>query len=145
MVAVEVTMTRKEFLGSLIGAMALLACSEDSDTGGDVAGGGGAGGTSGGGGGGGTNPDAAVAKSCTANSANVTIGTNHGHVMTVSPADVAAGAAKTYDITGTSQHAHMVTVTAANFAALQSNPNGSVMVTSTTGGAHTHVVTIVCA
>jgi hypothetical protein len=36
-------------------------------------------------------------------------------------------------------------VTAANFATLQNNPNGSVMLTSTVGGAHTHSVTVLCA
>ena len=117
-------MTRKEFLGSLIGAAALAACGGDSDGGTDAA---------------------TSSKSCTTNGTSVTIGTNHGHVLTVSAADVAAGVDKTYDITGTSPHSHSVTITAANFASLASNPNGSVMVTSTSGGAHTHQVTILCA
>ena len=118
-------MTRKEFLGSLIGAAALLACGGDSDGGG---------------------ADAATSgKSCTTNGTTATIGSNHGHVLTVSAADVSAGVDKTYDITGTSAHAHMVTVTAANFTTLKNNPNGSVMLTSTSGGGHTHSVTIVCA
>jgi hypothetical protein len=77
------------------------------------------------------------------NGTNVTIGANHGHELVVSAADVEAGADKTYDITGTSLHAHMVTLTAAHFATLASS--GQVMVTSTTGSAHTHSVTVVCA
>jgi len=120
-------MMRKQFLGTLLGAAgaaALAACGEDGS---------------------GNNPPDAAAKSCTANGTSVTIGTNHGHVMAVSAADVTAGVDKTYDITGTSAHSHMVTVTAANFASLQTNPNGSVMLTSTSGGGHTHQVTIVCA
>ena len=138
-------MTRKEFLGSLVGALALFACAANGDDGGgEPVGGGGGGGTSGGGGGG-TSPDAGVAKSCSGNGTSVTIGTNHGHTLVVSKADVTAGKEKTYDITGTSAHAHSVTITAAQFAQLQGNPAASVMVTSTTGGAHTHQVTIVCA
>ena len=40
-------------------------------------------------------------------------------------------------------HSHSVTVTAANFAELQQNQ--SIMVTSTDGGGHTHMVTVSCA
>jgi hypothetical protein len=72
----------------------------------------------------------------------VTIGTNHGHVLTVPPADVAAGADQTYDIRGTSGHTHSVTITAANFATLAGG--GTVMVTSSNGAAHTHAVTVIC-
>jgi hypothetical protein len=71
------------------------------------------------------------------------IGTNHGHAITVPVADVMAGADATYDITGSSPHMHSVTVTGADFAILQAC--GSVMITSTSGGAHTHNVTISCA
>jgi hypothetical protein len=118
------SMTRKEFLGSLIGVAALAAC------GGDDGGGG---------------LDGAIGRSCATNGTSINIDGNHGHVLTVSSADVAGGVDKTYDITGTSMHSHMVTVTAANFATLQSNANGTVMVTSTTGGAHTHTITVQCA
>jgi hypothetical protein len=64
-------------------------------------------------------------------------------VMMVSVADVTAGVEKTYDITGSAPHTHMVTVTAANMASLKTG--GTVMVQSTTGGAHTHAVTVMCA
>jgi hypothetical protein len=73
---------------------------------------------------------------------NATIGTNHGHTITVTVAEVMAAAAVTYDIMGTSVHTHMVTVTAADFTTLQTC--GSVMVTST-DSMHTHVVTVTCA
>lgn len=120
------TMTRKEFLGSLIGAGALLAACGGDD--------------------GGSTPDSGgTARNCALNGTTVTIENNHGHVLTVLKADVTAGVEKTYDITGTSGHAHMVTVTAANFATLQSNANATVMVTSTSGGGHTHGVMIICA
>lgn len=122
------SMTRKQFLGTMFGvagAAVLAGCGGDDDGGGS---------------------DAAVAtRSCTDNGTSVAIAANHGHVMMVSAADVSAGVDKTYDITGSATHSHSVTVTAANFASLQSNPDGSVVVESTSGGAHTHTVTIMCA
>jgi hypothetical protein len=121
------SMTRKEFLGTLLGAAgaaALVGCGGDD---------------------GGSAAADAAGKSCVMNGTTVTIGTNHGHVLAVDKADVAAGVDKTYDITGTALHSHSVTVTAANFTTLKNNPSASVMVTSTLGGAHTHDITIVCA
>ena len=120
------SMTRKEFLGTMLGAagaVALTGCGGDESS-----------------------ADAASAqRNCAMNGTNVTIDMNHGHVLMVTSSDVAAGADKTYDITGTATHSHMVTVKAADFAKLQSNANGSVTVTSTVGGAHMHSVTILCA
>src|SRR5687767_13662620 len=118
------SMTRKEFLTNLLGAAgatALLA-----NCGGDDGG----------------SSDSAITRNCAMNGTSVTIGTDHGHVLVVTASDVAAGVEKTYDISGTAGHAHMVTISAANFATLQSNANGSVMVTSTVGAAHTHSITI---
>jgi hypothetical protein len=83
--------------------------------------------------------------SCVANGSSVTIGTNHGHALTVAMADVSAGAEKTYDITGTSLHAHSVTVTAAQFAMLAAGGSASITVVSTTGANHTHSVMVTCA
>jgi hypothetical protein len=115
--------TRRQFLGTTIIGAAAAAC------GGDDGGGGGGGG----------------GKDCAVNGTTTQIASNHGHAITVSTADVMAGADKTYDITGTSAHMHSVTVTAANFASLMNNPDGSVMVTSTSGNGHTHTITILCA
>lgn len=120
-------MTRKEFLGSVIGAAGvamLAACGGDDSSAG---------------------ADAASQRSCTMNGTAVNIVGNHGHVLMVSKADIAAAADKTYDITGTSPHAHSVTVTAANFATLASNQ--SVSLNSTSGGspAHTHSILVMCA
>ena len=47
------------------------------------------------------------------------VGTNHGHVFTVSLADVIAGAARTYDLTGTAGHEHSVTLDPAVFERLR--------------------------
>lgn len=71
-----------------------------------------------------------------------TIGTNHGHTLEVTQDDVTAGVDKTYDIQGSSMHSHMVTITAADFANLAGG--GTLMVTSTTGAAHTHQITVTC-
>jgi hypothetical protein len=76
-----------------------------------------------------------------------TIAANHPagmeHTLTVPPADVTAGTEKTYSIMGNSLHTHSITLTAANFTTLQGG--GSVTVASTTGAAHTHMVTVSCA
>lgn len=119
------TMTRKQFLRTIVGAgigvagvATLAACGDDS---------------------GGT-PDA-PAGSCTTPSA--TIGANHGHTMTVTKAEVTAGVAKSYDITGAGGHAHTVMVSVANFASLAIG--GTVTITSSSGNAHTHDVVVMCA
>jgi hypothetical protein len=77
-----------------------------------------------------------------------TIAGNHpagsAHSLQVTEDDVNAGADRTYDITGDSMHSHDVTVTAANFATLAAQGGGSITVTSTDGGGHTHNVTVSC-
>lgn len=87
-------------------------------------------------------PDAPAQLNCD-NGTDVTIGTNHGHELVVSAADVAAGAEKTYNIQGVSAHPHTVVLTAADFTALQQGQ--TVTVTSSNDAAHTHEVTVVCA
>lgn len=79
---------------------------------------------------------------CLDNGTNSSIGSNHGHTLSVSAADVNAGIEKTYGIQGSSTHNHQVTVTANHFATLAGNQ--SVSITSTAAG-HTHSVTISCA
>jgi len=80
---------------------------------------------------------------CLANGTTSNIGSNHGHTLTVSKADVEAGSEKTYSIQGGSSHNHTIRVTAAHFTDLKSNK--SVTVTSSTDNSHTHSVTISCA
>jgi hypothetical protein len=123
------TLTRKEFLSSVVGVAAgaagaalLVACSDSGSA----------------------SADAASAGNCAANgAAPPTIAGNHGHVLTVSKADIAAGVAKTYDITGTADHTHHVTISAPNFGTLTSNM--TVSTTSTTDASHSHTITIMCA
>lgn len=124
-------MNRKTFIQKSLGAMliampaySLLGCSSSEDGGGEV-----------------PNPDANA--DCLANGTAVSIGGNHGHSLTVSKADVEAGADKTYSIQGTSGHNHTVSLTAANFTSLKNNT--SISVTSTNDDSHTHSVQVFCA
>ena len=119
------TMTRKEFLRTLVGAgvgaagvVAIAGCGDD---------------------GGAATPDAAP---LTCGSPAAVIGGNHGHVLTVSMADVNAAAAKTYNIMGGSLHDHTVMVTAAQFASLKTGTTLSI--TSSSDGTHTHTITVMC-
>ena len=128
-------MDRKTFIAKTAGALliaipaySILSCSTSSDDSGDPVGGSGSG-----------NGQA----NCLQNGTNSNIGTNHGHNLSVSSADVNAGAEKTYDITGSSDHPHRVTVSAANFNTLKSNQQISLISTNDDG--HTHSVTISCA
>ena len=122
------TMTRKQFLRTIVGVGAgAVAVAAIAGCGGDDGGG---------------TPDAA-ASACT--TPNTVIQTNHAgaaHVMTVALADVNAGVDKTYNIMGASLHTHSVTITAAQFTQIK---NGQTLaLTSTSGGAHTHAVTVMC-
>jgi hypothetical protein len=79
---------------------------------------------------------------CQSGSAAVVIGSNHGHQLVVSAADVAAGVAKTYDIAGSSPHSHQITLSSVDFQDLKSRKE--VLVESTPTD-HTHPVTVRCA
>jgi len=117
-------LTRKEFLSTVVTAVAgaagvawLAGCGSSDDDGG----------------GGGD---------CAANGTTASISGNHGHTLTVSKTDISDAAAKTYNITGTADHAHMVTISASAFGMLATNQ--SVMTVSTTGANHTHNITVAC-
>jgi hypothetical protein len=71
------------------------------------------------------------------------IANNHGHELTVSQADVAAGTLKMYSIRGTSAHDHTVTISPASFATLKAGQ--TLTLTSSTASSHSHTVTVVCA
>lgn len=92
----------------------------------------------------GSGPDGAATVDAppSACSPSATIGTNHGHTLTVPAADVTAAQPRTYDITGSSPHAHSVSLTAAHFAMLAQGM--TVTVNSSSGAAHIHAVTIRC-
>ena len=124
-------MKRKTFIKKTAGALllavpayALLSCSSSSDD---------------------SPPPGGGKLDCLANGTNSSISANHGHTITVSSADVNAGAEKTYDITGSGDHPHSVTVSAGNFNTLKTNQQISVSSTSGGGDGHVHNVTISCA
>ena len=112
------SMTRREALWFALLATGAAACGSSS--------------------GGGT----AAAGNCLANGTSATIAANHGHALTVTKADVAAGVDKTYDIQGTAAHTHSFTVTAAMFAELAANMAAGASTTVTL--AHQHAITINC-
>lgn len=132
-------LNRTEFLRSAlalagvgIGAAGLVACSNDNGYGGNSP----ATGTGATGGGG-------LTDACDTTPPKDTIAGNHGHVLTVTAADAAAGVDKTYDIMGSASHTHSVTITAAMFAMLETGV--TIMTNSTVTASHDHAITVVCA
>ncbi len=121
-------MDRKTFIRKLTGATligipfySILSCSDsDSDLVPDI-----------------------VDKNCLSNGTVSSVGSNHGHSITVSKADVDAGVEKQYSIQGSSTHNHMVTISESNFSSLKSNQQ--IQITSTLDGGHTHSVSVSCA
>lgn len=89
------------------------------------------------------NPDPNPVANCVENGTEVSIGANHGHSLTVSKEDVAAGSEKTYTLTTGNGHTHQVTLSASQFTTLKAN--NSITATSTNQGGHTHSVTVSCA
>lgn len=153
---VSMKIDRKVFLkttliavGATVGLAEIGACGGD-DTGGTGGGAGttGTGGATGSGGSTGTGGTAgseagSVVNACAIHEPVETIGANHGHVLTVTMADAAAGVDKTYDIMGTATHTHSVTITAAEFVMLAAGT--TIMETSTTNVSHSHPIMVVCA
>jgi hypothetical protein len=84
-----------------------------------------------------SNPD------CLNAGTQVEISANHGHQLTVSKEDVAAGVSKTYNIKGKADHSHTVTLTASDFASLAENMQ--IIETSTVSVSHSHGITVLCA
>ena len=87
--------------------------------------------------------DAATPGRCAADGTTSVIADNHGHVLVVTKADVAAGVDKSYDIQGTSDHAHTVAITAAMFAQLQQDH--AISTTSSFDAGHDHGIMVACA
>jgi len=83
-------------------------------------------------------------KDCLLNGTSTSISSNHGHSIIVSKSDVDEGVQKTYSIQGSSSHAHNVTISSSQFSSLK-NSQSSIQVDSTSGGGHTHSVTVSCA
>ena len=85
-----------------------------------------------------------TAADCSTNGTNVSVGSNHGHSLTVSASDVQSATDKTYSIAGSSGHDHTVTVTASQFDTLKTD-GGSISATSSTSSGHSHSITVSCA
>ena len=119
---------RKSTLGLLIAvpAYSLLSCSGSDDSGPTP------------------NPDP-TSGNCLLNGTNSSISANHGHSLTVSKADVAAGTQKTYNLSAanTDGHIHTVVLSSGDFSSLSTNHR--ITATSTNQSGHTHDVTVSCA
>jgi len=90
------------------------------------------------------NPDS-TSGNCLQNGTNSSISANHGHSLTVSKADVAAGSQKTYQLSAanTDGHIHTVVLSSSDFSTLATNHR--ISATSTNQSGHTHDVTVSCA
>jgi hypothetical protein len=93
-------------------------------------------------GGGGSSGASSAPVSCIDNGTSASIYANHGHVLTVTKADVIAGVEKVYNIQGSATHAHLVTITAALFTQLQANMAADT--TSTLADLHDHAIVVSC-
>ena len=120
---VIMSMTRKEFLGTIVKGTALgaMAAGAVAACGGDDDGDGG--------------PDGSGV--CTP---RTNIVGNHGHGFTVSRADVDAGVERTYDIMAGADHNHTVTLTASQMATIASGGNVNLISTTTLGHEHNIIV-----
>jgi hypothetical protein len=118
------TITRKAFLGATTAGTVLLLLQSC------------------GGGGGDDDDDNAPPGGQSCGASGSAIAGNHGHMLTIPSTDLSATTNRTYDITGTANHGHTVTLTPAQLQALGAGQ--SVIVTSSTDSAHEHVVTATC-
>jgi hypothetical protein len=118
------------FAGAGIGLVGLASCANDNGSGTLAVETGGTSGTN-------------VTDACDVTPPTDAIAANHGHVLTVTPADAAAGVDKTYDIMGTATHTHSVTITGPMFAALETGAGISTISTETND--HQHAITVICA
>ena len=137
---IEMSITRKQFLGSVTGGTVTLLV--------QACGGGGpaalallGGGTNDGG----TNGNPEPASAC--GSSGSEIAGNHGHQLTVPTADLTSATAVTYSIIGSATHDHLLTLSPVDLAQL--NSGGTVTVVSSvtdapTFGLHSHGVTVTC-
>ena len=90
-------------------------------------------------------PDPTPSGNCLENGTNSSISANHGHSLTVSKDDVAAGTQKEYELSAanTDGHMHTVVLSSSDFSSLSNNQR--ITKTSTNDGGHNHSVTVSCA
>ena len=80
-----------------------------------------------------------MAPATVVNDVHGTISANHGHVATITGAQITAANAVSLDIQGTATHAHTVEITQADLRSLQSRQ--AVTKDSTNNSSHQHTVT----
>jgi hypothetical protein len=85
---------------------------------------------------------------CMTDGTVVFIQDNHGHILSITIADINAGVNKTYTTTGTKDHTHDITITAADFTSLMNN-TGIQETSSESSGVlypipHTHIISVGC-
>lgn len=118
------TISRKMFLVQLVGSGWVLGSAGCGGGGGDAA------------------PAPAPAPAGGGGGCSATITDNHGHVLTISAADLNSAVAMTYDIRGSADHTHSVTFSAAQLAQLKAGT--TVAVSSTTAFSHDHSISERC-
>lgn len=139
--SIEMSITRKKFLGSVTGGTVTLliqACGGGGDAAFIALFGGGTNDD-------GTNDNPEPASSCGSSGSEIT--GNHGHLLTVPTADLTSIFAMTYSIMGSATHDHSLTLSPDDLAQL--NFGGTVTVVSSvtdapTFGSHSHGVTVTC-
>ena len=135
------SITRKQFLGSVTGGTVTLliqACGGGGDAAFIALFGGGTTGDD-------TNDDPEPTSTCGSSGSEIT--DNHGHLLTVPTAELLSLTAMTYSIMGSATHNHLLTLSPDDLAQL--NSGGTVMVASSltdapTFGLHSHGVTVTC-
>jgi hypothetical protein len=70
-----------------------------------------------------------------------TVGSNHGHTVVITAAQLTAGGGVVLDIQGTSSHPHQVELTAGDVAAVRDGRRVSKDSTPSPSGSHAHTVT----
>jgi hypothetical protein len=139
--SIEMSITRKQFLGSVTGGTVTLliqACGGGGETAFLALFGGGTNG-------GDINDNPEPAPTCGSSGSEIT--GNHGHLLTVPTADLTSIFAMTYSIMGSATHDHSLTLSPDDLAQL--NFGGTVTVVSSvtdapTFGSHSHGVTVTC-
>jgi hypothetical protein len=130
------SITRKQFLGSITGGTVALLIQACGGGGSSSAGSATVSGAYGG------NPASA---GCGSSGTQIT--GNHGHVLTVLIADLDSATAKTYSIMGSATHDHTVTLTPADLAQIKSGGTVTVVSSVTDApilGSHSHGLTVSC-
>ena len=78
----------------------------------------------------------------TCGASGTAIAGNHGHALNLPSSDLGSTVDKTYSLQGAADHDHTLVLSAAQLQQLK--PGATVVMTSSTTNAHSHVVTVSC-